>query len=267
MNLKTNLTIVFQKLIHWYYGFEHQKFLNSISNVKSEQLIKLEQILEYLAPFNKNAEKLVSAKASYEEFRRLVPITHYSDWKLFVEEVRSDSNHPFRKICKRFEPTSGSTNACKWIPYTEGFLSELNLAAAAWLSDTTHQYPGVLKGKHYWSLSWVPPELRQTHNSNDVDLFPKWQRLFLSHIMAVPDTIKGAKTQEACWFATLIYLIHCEDLSLISIWSPTFLLQMIDDIYKHKKFIISHYRTVSGLLIVMNYKIYLVHKVKSRLKF
>lgn len=239
-----------QKIIHWYYGFEHKKFKNSLTNVKKTQLNQLEGILNYLAPYNEKVAALIknqndvnewgdSKEFLYHQFKSTFSTTRYGDWQSFVEEVKNLSKHPFRKICQRFEPTSGSTNAFKWIPYTEGFLAEINGAAATWLFDTFHQYPGVLKGKHYWSLSWVPPEMRQTHNSNDVDLFPLWQRFFLNHIMAVPDQVKKAKSQEACWFATLVYLVGCRELSLISIWSPTFLLQMINDLSQYKTLIIS----------------------------
>lgn len=230
-----NLTSVLQKIICLQYGVEYKKLVNSLEHVESVQEFNLKQILEYLRPFHKNLEYI----QSYEDFAEQIPITQYSHWKAGIDEMRNNQTHPFRHVCSRFEPTSGSTNAVKWIPYSKGFLMEINRAASAWLYDTFKEYPSVLKGRHYWSLSWVPPELRNTHNSNDVELFPFWQRSFLSQIMAVPDVVKSAKTQEACWFASLVYLVACRDLSLMSIWSPTFLLQVVKDIYKYRHLIAS----------------------------
>jgi len=225
-----SLTSVIQKIICFQYGIEFKELVKSLSRVEDIQRANLADIIEYLKPYNKN----ISAVKNYEDFIARVPITHYSNWQTEIDEMRNNSNHPFRKVCSRFEPSSGSTNAVKWIPYSKGFLTEINRAASAWLYDTFSQYPDVLKGKHYWSLSWVPPELRETHNSNDVELFPFWQRSFLSKIMAVPNEVKSAKTQEACWFASLAYIVSTNDLSLISIWSPTFLIQMVKDIYHYR---------------------------------
>lgn len=225
-----NLTSIFQKIIYLQYGIENSKFKKSLLNLEQSQREGLKSLLNYLRPYQEKLNNI----SSYEDFRMQVPISHYSDWKSEVESMRVNPNHPFRRVCHRFEPTSGSTNSIKWIPYSKRFLGEINKAAAAWLYDTFTQYPDVLKGRHYWSLSWIPPEMRGTHNSNDVELFPFWQRCLLSKIMAVPDHVKFAKTKESCWFASLVYLVACEDLSLISIWSPTFLIQMINDILKYK---------------------------------
>lgn len=230
-----NTTLVLQKIIQLQYTREQKKFQKSLNRLEETQAAKLQQILNYLRPSMPSLNEI----KTYDDFIAKQKTTHYSDWQPWIEEIRNNEKHSFRKICSRFEPTSGSTNAIKWIPYSKAFLQELNLAAATWLADTFSQYPKALEGKHYWSLSWVPPHLRDSHNSNDVDLFPFWQRAFLSQIMAVPDQVKMAGSQEACWFASLVYLVACRDLSLISIWSPTFLIQMLNDIIKFKSEIVA----------------------------
>jgi hypothetical protein len=234
-----NTTSFLQKVVLIQYQREQKKFARSLNQLETTQTTKLKKILNFLKAFN---PALADIK-NYQQFANAFQPTQYSNWKTWIDDVRRDSQHPFTKHCSRFEPTSGSTNAIKWIPYSKPFLKELNLAAATWLADTFLQYPKVLKGKHYWSLSWVPHELRASHNSNDIDLFPIWQRLFLSQIMAVPEQVKLAPHQDACWFATLVYLASCEELSLISIWSPTFLIQALNDILKQKKAIIFTLKT------------------------
>lgn len=229
-----NTTKWIQKAICWQYGLEYKKFLKSLDNVESIQRKKLSEIIKYLAPINPK----LKACHDYESFKNEFPITSYKSWENDIQEMRKNSNHPVQKICTRFEPTSGSTNAIKWIPYTKGFLGELNQAASSWLYDTFLKNPSALQGRHYWSLSWVPPELRVSHNSNDVELFPFWQRILLSKIMAVPDQIKTSPSQEASWFATLVYLASCSDLSLISVWSPNFLIQVVKDLYQMNPLIV-----------------------------
>jgi hypothetical protein len=230
-----NSTDALQKIISLQYGFEYRKFKNSLGHIENTQRTRLHSILNYLKPYFGD----LPVVDSYESFVLKIKPSHYSNWKPSIDNMRENSEHPFRQECARFEPTSGSTNSIKWIPYSKGFLSEMNRAASAWLYDTALSCPQILRGRHYWSLSWVPPHLRDTHNSNDVDLFPFWQRIFLSKVMAVPHEVKMTETQESSWFASLVYLVACDDLSLVSVWSPTFLLQMLNDILIYKTEIIA----------------------------
>jgi hypothetical protein len=229
-----NSTGILQKLISVQYGLEYRKFKLSLGHIEDNQRERLYTILNYLKPYFAD----LPVTGSYESFISKLSPSNYDDWKPVIDEMRHDHRHLFREECKRFEPTSGSTNSMKWIPYSKGFLGEMNRAASAWLYDSALNCPQILAGRHYWSLSWVPPHLRDTHNSNDVDLFPFWQRVFLSKVMAVPHQVKMTETQESSWFASLVYLVACEDLSLVSVWSPTFFIQMLNDILIFKDEII-----------------------------
>ncbi len=123
-------------------------------------------------------------------------------------------------------PTSGTTSQRKWIPYTPQFRNDLNRAASVWLSSVGELHPQAFHGSHYWSLSWLPTELRGKYSNDDSMLLPGWQRWLFSDLFSVPQVIQNLKTSEETLFATMVYLTSNRKLSLVSIWSPTFFLEL-----------------------------------------
>lgn len=207
-------------------------------DVKSAQKHILTKILDDISG-SENAKKHgLSANSSLQEYQQKVPITDYEYWQASIHKQQENNETILTKYpCQRYQPTSGSTSKIKWIPYTQAFLSELDHAIAPWLGDMYLQYPRILKGKHYWSLSWVPSNLRNKLTSsinNDLQLLPWWKRLFMAGTMAVPESISLAETSDESFFATACYLLSCRDLSFISVWSPTFALSLMQFIQRHK---------------------------------
>lgn len=128
----------------------------------------------------------------------------------------------------RYQPTSGSGEKEKVIPYTQRMVNQFQQALNPWLFDLYTHHPRVLKGRHYWSLSWLPTHWREKGwVLDDTQLLPAWKRSFLSTMMAAPLDTANVKTLPSCQFATLTYLVYHQDLSFISVWSPTFFLELL----------------------------------------
>ncbi|MGA1524242.1 MAG: GH3 auxin-responsive promoter, partial [Planctomycetota bacterium] len=86
------------------------------------------------------------------------------------------------------QPTSGSSAAIKWIPYTRRFLTELDSALSPWLQDLYANHPGTRSGYHYWSISWLPEDMRaqSAHSLNDdMQLLRERKRWLASQTQAV----------------------------------------------------------------------------------
>ncbi len=207
-------------------------------DVESSQKEVLAKILNNISGSENALKHGLNANTSLKDYQKKVPITDYEYWQASITKQQHNKESILtRHLCQRYQPTSGSTSKIKWIPYTAAFLNELDKAIAPWLGDVYQQYPGILKGKHYWSLSWVPSNLRGKLTSsinNDLQLLPWWKRLCMAGTMAVPETISLAETSDESFFATACYLLSCRDLSFISVWSPTFALSLLQFIQLNK---------------------------------
>ena len=152
-----------------------------------------------------------------EEFRDRVPEHAWSDVADMVRRQRAGQTRVLtHEPCARYQPTSGSSSRVKWVPYTPGFLSDLDAAVTPWVADLYQSVPGVRTGQHYWSLSWIPTDLRADtpDNINDDTQLLSWEKRAASALMApVPRWVAYAQSSEDSLFATLAWLLAADDLS------------------------------------------------------
>jgi hypothetical protein len=214
----------------------YQQYRLSMKKVQVHQRTILNHLIKKLRKCEHHANSL-SQISCYEDFCSL-PVTTYVDYKQVIERQRQEGGNILCDHLVRFQPTSGSTDSLKWIPYNRAFLRQFDRAASVWLADLTRQYPGILQGKHYWSLSWLPNEMRAQQNLDDSEILSPIKKLIMQQFFAVPKEVMLTQTIEDNLFATACFLVASEDLSLISVWSPTFLLSLMEVIIKNKEEII-----------------------------
>lgn len=220
-------------LVHFilkrYSQKKYHSFLNARANVSQVQTQKLQSILKTLAPTEHYAKSLAQISLNYHEFSKTFPISTYKDYQSLVELQRQTQRSIVSPRPERYQPTSGSTSARKWIPYTKEFLREIDQASLVWLHDLYRHYPKISQGTHYWSLSWLPTELRQATNNDDLNYLDFFTKTLLGKVMAVPAEVQETPTLESSLFATLCWLVSREDLSFIFVWSPTFFLSLLQE--------------------------------------
>ncbi|MFA6236582.1 MAG: GH3 auxin-responsive promoter family protein [Bacteriovorax sp.] len=206
------------QFIEWTCYKSHSEFVRSLGNLENTQLTILHKL---------------TGSRDYESFKKLFHVTSYSEWRETIEERRITE-----KNITQFVPTSGSTQKLKWIPYTKEFKSELWKATAPWLYDIYNRHPKIKQGTHFWSLSWLPQDLRHDHQTDDLDFFVGMEKIFLQIIMTMPKSAANAPTLEDSMKEALLALIN-KDVTLISIWSPTFLLELLDFLFVEKEYFLS----------------------------
>lgn len=193
------------------FFYDWYRFKKNLRNLQSVQTHILNQTLKD-HPFLKNKNDFHQCKMA--------------DYEIQIQRLNEKN---FK--AKRIQPTSGSGAKEKLIPYTDPFIKQLNKALNPWLFDMTKQFPGILLGKHFWSISWLPTHWREKNwQLDDFELLPAWKKNLTHQLMAVPNEVSKATTLEASQFATLAYLISCQNLTFFSVWSPTFLIQLLDKI-------------------------------------
>ncbi|MGB1220744.1 MAG: GH3 family domain-containing protein [Alcanivoracaceae bacterium] len=206
-----------------------RRFAQQASNLEKVQRQKLKTLLE---SHHRVADR-VGRIDSWEAFQRRLPVTDFDHWRADIGHWRDQGRALVDSPLMRFQPTSGSTSAIKWIPYTRAFLDELDSAIAPWLSDLYRQFPDLGRGTHYWSMSWLPTDMRAQQGADfndDLKLLSFGKRLLAGLTQSVPDAVSMAPTSEAASFATLAYLVADRRLAMLSVWSPTFALTQHDQL-------------------------------------
>lgn len=170
--------------------------------------------------------------SNYEEFIAFFAPSRYSDWREEITEYREQKSSLSISKLIRFQPTSGSSEQIKFIPYTQLFLDQLDHAIAPWLASMYRKCPALKYGTHYWSVSWLPESQRQVlkdkNLNDDSALLSVGKRILSKFTQAVPSNVAFAANADDALFATLCYLVANHNLALISVWSPTFALQLLD---------------------------------------
>ncbi len=209
-----------------------RRFERHLGELESIQRARLSRWLSAASNSPEGQRRGIRADWSWEEFARQQPVTAYSDYaELLLQQRERKQNLLIDSPVMRYQPTSGSTSAVKWVPYTKMFLDELDQVITAWVGDLYRQFPGQANGTHYWSLSWIPTDMRgQTAGDiNDDMKMLSWGKRLLAYLtQAAPQEIALAETSDDSLFATLAYLVADEALGFISVWSPTFGLGLLE---------------------------------------
>lgn len=234
----------------------HKMFYQESKSLQGVQLNKLKSFFD-------------EPHINYEDFINRYPVTRYADWKSTIEKSR-DANTNLLNSSKliRFQPTSGSSEALKFIPYTQHFLDELDQAIGLWLTSLYCQYPKLKSTTHYWSVSWLPESQRNltsNKNLNDDSALLSFTKRILTHItQAVPSNIALADSAEDAMFATAVYLVKDANLGMLSVWSPTFALQLLEIIENNNQEICTVLETGQWTRASLNFL--KISKAKNRAK-
>lgn len=172
---------------------------------------------------------------TYEDFARRVPLADYGGLETWIKRIQAgEVNVLTRERVTHLVPTSGSSGARKLIPFTAGLQREFNAALGAWLVDLARQQSGILCGPAYWSvtpaLRDAPPEASAVPIGFEADTaYLGGPRKWLADAaMAVPANVQQADSVEEFRYRTLLRLLRCRELRLISVWHPSFLTLLLD---------------------------------------
>jgi hypothetical protein len=191
---------------------------------------KLAKILQQVAAAN---GRIKTAVPTWEEFAVNQPVTRYGQWQEAINAQRRGESLLTTSPLVRYQPTSGSSEKLKLIPYTKAFIDELDSAIAPWLASMYRHHRGLNGGTHYWSVSWLPQSQFAELSGNlndDSELLGSVKRVLAGQSQAVPADVALAASADDALFATLCFLVANQDLRMLSVWSPTFALQLLEAI-------------------------------------
>jgi hypothetical protein len=209
-------------------------FSQAIQNVRETQELELSQILR------RNSHTWFGEKHAFplignmRDFQRAVPLSTYEDYRTPLERIAAgEANVLTADTVQLLQPTGGSTSGQKLVPYTASLRRGFQRAIRAWIHDLFRYRSAVRRGRAYWSISPLACTRRKSIGGipigfdDDAQYLGTWEQLLVRRTLAVPTDVARCSTVAAAWYATLFFLLRAHDLSLISIWSPTFLAELL----------------------------------------
>jgi hypothetical protein len=172
---------------------------------------------------------------NYEDFTRRVPLVDYEDLAPWIDRIRrGEARVLTSEPVTHLIPTSGSSGARKLIPFTSGLQKEFNRAVAPWMADLAGQYPEILSGPAYWSITPAmnqperEPSLVPIGFADDASYLGGVRSWLVRAATVAPGDLSAATDPEEFRFNTLLCLLRERDLRLMSVWHPSFLTLLLD---------------------------------------
>ncbi len=166
-----------------------------------------------------------------------LPVTDWGDYERYITQILSNEQNVLTKEkVLILEPTSGTSSHTKYIPYTRGLEKEFKRAIKPWLLGLYLTRPSLLLLNQYWSIS--PPAHTDNELSHSVPVGFEQDSQYLGgrlsrvmdQIMTVPAKVKDITGYEDWARATIFFLVGDRHLGLISVWHPSFLTILLENI-------------------------------------
>ncbi|MBN1695102.1 GH3 auxin-responsive promoter family protein [candidate division WOR-3 bacterium] len=215
---------------------EYSRFLRALNCPENHQ----KKILSNIITKNEDTEfgKKYNFRSikSIKNFRKEVPLSDYEDYTKYIRKAMNGEQKVLtEEKINLLEPTGGSSSGSKLIPYTKGLEKEYKKGIYPWLANLYLNRPNLLNGKAYWAIT-PPGNIPEKDGSKipigfkeDTEYFGIIGRL-LEKTMAVPSKLGKIDNIEEFLYLTALYLLREKNLTLISVWSPTFLLILIEKV-------------------------------------
>jgi GH3 auxin-responsive promoter len=168
-----------------------------------------------------------------EEYRDRIPLSTCEELAPWIDRIAAGESRVLtHSPVRALEPTSGSSAAAKLVPYTAELQREIRRAVAPWIVDLYARRPRLVRGTAYWSITPLALEetptgpVRVGFEEDSEYLGGFWSRV-VDATLAVPGTVRYIRDPEAFRYTTLLFLLLRRDLSLISVWHPSFLTLLV----------------------------------------
>jgi hypothetical protein len=176
---------------------------------------------------------------SVRDFQDAVPLATYDHYRHAIDRIADgEQNVLTADRVRLLEPTGGSTTGEKLIPYTGTLQRCFQRAIRVWIWDLYSQRQLIRRGRSYWSISPLTQPPRRTKAGipigfdDDASYLSRFEKTLVQRTMAVPPDVARRPSVAAARYATLFHLLRARDLSLISVWSPTFLTELLNALWE-----------------------------------
>lgn len=211
----------------------YRQFMASLNNPHKAQQKIFSSVLCELSSCAYGRSLKVSNSMSYEEFAQKVPIVSYEDIGQYIENSMHTNKSPLlASTIVSYETTSGSSGKNKIIPYSQAAMRAFQKMAAIWVHDTLKSTPELCQLKVFYAIS--PPRLENLGFTNDEEYLGFIGKLISRKFSAVPRHLSSVTDFKTFRFLLSLHLLACSSLEIIYIWSPSYLISLLEFIEQHQ---------------------------------
>ncbi|MDO8511931.1 MAG: GH3 auxin-responsive promoter family protein [bacterium] len=253
-------------------SFGARRWYNSINEVEIAQTKCLKAIVVGNRETAFGQEHQFREIHSISNFQQLVPIRSYEDLVPYVKRIEGGENGVLTsERVQRFGVTSGSTMASKLVPYTKSLIAQFQEGIAPWIFSLMTEYPSIIGGKAYWSVTPVGVKVRHTQGGIPIGFDDEKNYLgvvgqsVFEHVMAAPSELALVSDMDSFRYATLRFLLQERGLTWISVWNPSFLSLLLSPLYSWADRLIWDIRK-GALSVELNVEKEVAGRIRKRLQ-
>lgn len=214
---------------------EAQRLEAALASPRDAQFKLLDAIMKANASCEFGRRHNFSNMRSLEDFRARVPIANYESFAADIDRTaQTGISTLFNEAPVAFERTGGSSAGSKLVPYNTAMLSAFQCGVLPWMHGMLQRHSAVTEGPFYATISPATRQIEQTPCGSPIGLASDAVYLgeelvapFLG-LLAVPPGLGAIADVEQWRAATLAALVEAQNLAFISLWSPTFLLSLLE---------------------------------------
>lgn len=201
-----------------------RRFENALVDVHRAQRNVIARIIRAAATTAYAQSLGLVASDGVKAFRVKVPLAAFESVERWIEAQRTgQANAISPGKVRHYEPTSGSTGAIKRIPYNDALLGSFHGLFAVWSHDVLTHVIKPRSARTFMSVS--APVGGSEGFTDDRDYLNGVLRAMVSHfLMATPK----ARTPDEFRDDLVCRLINTDDLEIVSLWNPSYLLILMD---------------------------------------
>jgi hypothetical protein len=210
------------------------RFRAALADARAVQARRLQAILVRHQHCEYGRRHGFASIADPAAYAQRVPVVEYDALRDSIERMAAGARNVLVATpVIAFEETGGSSGGAKLVPYTAEALASFQRGLLPWLDDLHANVHGLDTGRAYWSISPAMRAPRQTAGGVPVGLPSDAAYLGdevagdLLATLCVPPAAARIDSIDAWRRFTLAHLLAAEDLALVSIWSPTFLQELL----------------------------------------
>jgi hypothetical protein len=228
-------------LLRFLCFFEWRRYQAALCQPRRTQLKLLSQLIQASTTTQYGQYAGLKRNDSLHSFQTKLGVIGYDEICSYIVAQRSyDQGQicPGRVEC--FEPTSGSSGQKKWIPYNRPMRRSFTKLFKIWCYDLLRHGPRLTTGSIWYSVS---PKLGKGDQpadgfADDTQYIAGPLRYLLRYFLPVDPRVQQIDDPDSFFLVLSGFLLSAEKLEVISIWNPSFFIQILNFISANRPQII-----------------------------